>query len=253
MALPVKYLNCSSCLQLSLFALKLFFSHNKVPLVIILLFSLIVSNNLSEANPIDGPNTTDSISSDLKDCQTNNECMDLRNDSRLLCVDSTCRCAPNFKQISEKGNQSDSTVTVHTSQCVPFQCVVDEDCQLADEHRVCHVSSGTCLCRVEFLEDLANGRKCVPQYGIVPEYLKKSRKYLNKNRISYREDIENWHNHQILWLQYAAFVAFFVGQVGLLIHYVVRRRQRMVEKMLVRRQNSDQLPITRHLADPASA
>src|SRR5699024_5014804 len=108
----------------------------------------------------------------------------------VLCVDSFCKCAPNFNKVTLGANQSEPLNSLVWT-CQQFECTADEDCQTYDHHRICQKGTGRCVCRPDFLEDSTNGRKCSPQYGIMPVYNKMPRKYLNKNRISYRKDIEH--------------------------------------------------------------
>lgn len=184
-------------------------------------------------------------------CKTDSSCRDLVTPNmvqHVLCVDSYCKCGPNYRiQLPGVDNSDQSSEDRPDLHCVKFECAKDEDCQEYDHHRVCQVGNGSCVCRDQFLEDDTNGQKCVPQYGSMPAYSKQSRKFLNKNRISYREDIEHWPNKQALWLQYCAFAAAFVGQICMLVYYVAKRRKKMMQKILNRnlvdRQNSDQVPI----------
>ena len=211
----------------------------------------------SQSIPIDG-----SVAENSEDihrlCKTDKICLDLENNNHtsenVLCVDYFCKCAPNFNRVMiVNDNQTEHMLPW---KCEWFVCSLDEHCQSHDHHRVCQTSTGTCVCRPDFLEDTTNGRKCVPQYGIMPAYKKKPRKFLNKNRITYQEDIEHWQGQQMLWLQYVAFLAFFIGQIALLVIYVVNRRKKMIQKILTRefgRQNSDQLPITVDRQDSSSS
>ncbi|KAI2806376.1 hypothetical protein RDWZM_006655 [Blomia tropicalis] len=176
-----------------------------------------------------------------RQCKSNESCYidaDDGNESHhWLCVDLHCQCEPNYRLIRTNNNQSSKF------SCQLFQCFNDEDCQQYDHHRVCIVANGTCQCRSTLVEDTTNGRRCIPLYSKIPEYEKRSRKYLNKNRISYRKNIEHNEGQSVPIIQYAMFAAFFLGQIILLASYVASRRQKMIHK-LVQRQFSDQKPIT---------
>ena len=245
-------------------------SSNQSPKVLImfLIIGIIVSKNFSESNPLEShvaqysqsnapTNLFAMAEGDIrfKQCKTDTTCREYVSSIILqelvLCVDSFCKCAPNYQTKvfqPHKNNQSNSEHARMQYDCIHFECHSDEDCQEYDHHRVCHENTGICVCRQNFLEDGTNGQKCVAQYGIMPAYSKQSRKFLNKNRISYRENIEHWPKKQTLWLQYFSFIVFFVGQICILVHYVAKRRKKMIQQMiltknLVNRQNSDQLPI----------
>jgi len=96
------------------------------------------------------------------------------------------------------------------------------------------------VCRDQFIEDATNGMKCVPQYGLMPAYMKKPRKFMNKNNLSYSKNIENSAHDQIPWQHYLLFGALILCKIGYLYSCVVRRRRKMSQKKVTEQELGDE-------------
>lgn len=67
--------------------------------------------------------------------------------NRMRCIEEKCYCAPDY------------VWDPFGKQCVNWICSSDGDCyQAPDTQRKC--SDGKCVCRFNYVEDFANGRKC---------------------------------------------------------------------------------------------
>lgn len=146
----------------------------------------------------------------------------------IFCVDSVCRCGPNHNMLLN----FNSTTNQAFVACQPFLCESNEQCQRHDKHRDCQIDTGRCLCGEDYKENLH--KKCV--YYKIPTYKRVERKYLNKNRISYQENQEQWHPENDNKLTtYLLLGALIIAKIGLGSWYVIRKRR----KKLLNTQRSD--------------
>ena len=77
-------------------------------------------------------------------CTSNQNCTQIN--PNMTCVLKRCKCKPNYK-----------IVTTNMTDCQPYNCMSDEDCQEYDKNRVCDRTKGKgksqCVCKMNFKED----------------------------------------------------------------------------------------------------
>lgn len=207
-------------------------------LVIATLWSVVVGQSLPVTTNPTNIWTDEMVTVNCTSDESCREVASLLNESPLYCVESVCRCEPNHNMIINV-NETTSLMEI---VCEKFECENNEDCQKNDPYRECEVKTGRCLCHDDYRENLQ--KKCV-EYKI-PTYKVVERKYLNKNRISYRENMEQWHpENDNRMMTYILIAALIVSKVGLGVYYVMRKKKRNAKKLSQKRNSegvSDSVP-----------
>lgn len=157
--------------------------------------------------------------------------------SNIYCIDEWCTCSIGQKTAIDFDA---ATGKPNGLRCLAFVCNDDEECRRHDRHSSCNQNVTTCVCNENYHEESGC---CIRN---LPVYMKTSRKYFNKNRITYRENIEHLTTEkpQVLWVQYATFVGFFIGQVVIISNYVIIRRKQQLKKLLKQQQQQQQNGVT---------
>ena len=119
-------------------------------------FGRCVCSNDSKSDSSNGDKCVKSSPTYANSCLDQNEC-----DSKSeVCVDSLCRCAPDYKY------------NVHLERCMKFQCNQNTDCTEYDFNRVCNY--GECVCKDYYSSNAENGGKCTKKSSTYHGYCQSS-------------------------------------------------------------------------------